>query len=131
MPADGKYAATGRRKSSVARVILSKGSGQMTINGRPAEQYMLTGRQLYVSRQPLELVGASAAFDVTVNVHGGGHTGQSGAVKHAVARALIKFDAELRAPLKKAGFLTRDARIVERKKYGQAKARKRFQFSKR
>src|ERR671929_2308386 len=122
---------TGRRKSSVARVFIKKGTGKILVNGRPVEQY--SGRQtsIMVVRQPLMLTANDAAFDVKVNVHGGGESGQSGAVRHGITRALIDYDATLKPELSKAGFVTRDAREVERKKVGLRKARRAKQFSKR
>ncbi len=125
------YYATGRRKSSTARVFLQKGSGQITINERPLDQYF--GRQTarMIVRQALEKVGANESFDVKVSVRGGGTTGQAGAIRHGIARALIAYDAELRKPLRVAGFVTRDAREVERKKVGLHKARRAPQYSKR
>jgi small subunit ribosomal protein S9 len=122
---------TGRRKSSVARVFMKKGSGQILVNGKPVEEYFGRQTSIMVVRQPLVLTANDAAFDVKVNVHGGGETGQAGAVRHGIARALVEADPELRIPLKREGFLTRDARKVERKKAGLHKARKAPQFSKR
>lgn len=121
----------GRRKTSVARVYLRSGKGAWTINGRTLAEYF--PRPLHVSQcqEPLEVAKAADRYDVVVNVSGGGVSGQAGAVQLGVARALVEADGELRAPLKAAGLLTRDPRMVERKKYGRPKARKRFQFSKR
>ncbi len=126
-----QYYGTGRRKSSVARVYLRPGSGQVTINKRSLEQYF--GREVLrkIALQPLELAEMGEQFDIYINVHGGGLSGQAGAVRHGISRALLAADEELRPPLKKAGMLTRDSRKVERKKYGQPGARKRYQFSKR
>ena len=126
-----QYYATGRRKEAVARVYLRPGTGKITVNKRPIDEYF--GRQTLkmIIRQPLELTEMSAKWDIVVNVTGGGLSGQAGAVRHGISRALLEADADLRPPLKKGGFLTRDARRVERKKYGQPGARKRFQFSKR
>ncbi|MEE2788067.1 MAG: 30S ribosomal protein S9 [Myxococcota bacterium] len=126
-----QWQAVGRRKSSVARVYLRPGSGKLTVNGREFDNYFTrkTRRQQIV--QPLVLTETTEKFDILVNVRGGGLTGQAGAVRHGITRALIEYDLELRTPLKRAGFVTRDARKVERKKYGQPGARKRFQFSKR
>ncbi len=126
-----QYYGTGRRKSSVARVYLRPGSGQVTINKRSLEQYF--GREVLrkIALQPLELTEMGEQFDIYINVHGGGLSGQAGAVRHGISRALLAADEELRPPLKKAGMLTRDSRKVERKKYGQPGARKRYQFSKR
>lgn len=122
---------TGRRKSSVARVFMKKGTGQITVNGRPVEQYFGRQTSIMVVKQPLVLTANDAAFDVKVNVHGGGESGQAGAVRHGITRALIAYDPELKAALRKAGWVTRDAREVERKKVGLHKARKRPQYSKR
>ena len=126
-----QWQAVGRRKSSVARVYLRPGSGKVTVNGREFDNYFTrkTRRQQIV--QPLVLTETTEKFDILVNVRGGGLTGQAGAVRHGITRALIEYDLELRGALKRAGFVTRDARKVERKKYGQPGARKRFQFSKR
>jgi small subunit ribosomal protein S9 len=125
------YYGTGRRKTSVARVFLKKGTGQFVVNGKPLDQYFdrETGRM--VVRQPLDLTQNLEAFDIMVNVNGGGETGQAGAVRHGLTRALIDYDATLKPPLSSAGFVTRDAREVERKKVGFRKARRRKQFSKR
>jgi small subunit ribosomal protein S9 len=122
---------TGRRKSSVARVFMKKGSGQILVNGRPLERYFGRQTSIMVVRQPLVLTQNDAAFDIRVNVHGGGETGQAGAVRHGITRALIDYDAALKADLSRAGFVTRDAREVERKKVGLHGARRRKQFSKR
>ena len=126
-----QYYGTGRRKSSVARVYLRPGSGQVTINKRSLEQYF--GREVLrkIALQPLGLAEMGEQFDIYINVHGGGLSGQAGAVRHGISRALLAADEELRPPLKKAGMLTRDSRKVERKKYGQPGARKHYQFSKR
>ena len=125
------YYATGRRKSSAARVFLKKGSGEITVNGRPLDQYF--GRQTarMIVRQALEKVDMHEQFDVNCTVKGGGTTGQAGAIRHGITRAVISYDGELRSPLRKAGFVTRDAREVERKKVGLHKARRAPQFSKR
>jgi small subunit ribosomal protein S9 len=122
---------TGRRKSSVARVILSKGTGKIIINKKKIEEYFPREVHRLVIMQPLELTNLTNKFDISVNVFGGGPTGQAGAVRLGIARALQRSDEKLRPALKKAGFLTRDSREVERKKYGRAGARRRFQFSKR
>ncbi len=122
---------TGRRKSSVARVYLRPGTGNIVVNKRPIDQYFGRETLKMVVRQPLELTNTTDQFDVYVNVKGGGLSGQAGAIRHGLARALQESDEELRSPLKKAGMLTRDSRRVERKKYGQPGARKRFQYSKR
>jgi small subunit ribosomal protein S9 len=126
-----QYYGTGRRKSSVARVFLRPGSGNLTINGRAFEQYFLTEAQRVAVKQPLVVTETTAAFDVIANVSGGGINGQAGATRMGIARALLEFNVELRKKLKVEGFLSRDARGKERKKYGQKGARKRFQFSKR
>jgi small subunit ribosomal protein S9 len=126
-----QYYGTGRRKSSIARVFLRPGSGEFTVNGKPFDQYFVTEEQRVTARQPLASTETSANFNVVATVSGGGVNGQSGAVKLGIARALIVFDAELRKKLKSEGFLSRDSRGKERKKYGQKGARKRFQFSKR
>lgn len=123
--------ATGRRKEAVARVILEPGEGKITINGRDLHEYFGRETSKMILLQPLQLVEKQDQVNAKINVRGGGLSGQAGAIRHGISRALTKLDAELRAPLKKAGFLTRDARTVERKKYGQPGARKRFQFSKR
>lgn len=126
-----QYYGTGRRKSSVARVRLLAGSGKITINGRDIEEYFGYETLKREVRRPLELTNTLSKYDVFVNVQGGGFTGQSGAIKHGISRALLKVDAELRPSLKTAGFLTRDARMKERKKYGLKAARRAPQFSKR
>jgi small subunit ribosomal protein S9 len=122
---------TGRRKSSTARVHMRTGSGQITVNARPLDEFFgrETGRMIV--RQPLELVQMAASFDITAVVAGGGITGQAGAIRHGIARALVRHDETLRQPLRQAGFLTRDAREVERKKVGRRKARRGPQYSKR
>jgi len=122
---------TGRRKSSVARVFMKKGTGQITVNGRPIAEYFGRQTSIRVARQALVLTNNAEAFDVKVNVHGGGESGQAGAVRLGVTRALIDYDAALKPALSKAGFVTRDAREVERKKVGFHGARRRKQFSKR
>ncbi|PIE40676.1 MAG: 30S ribosomal protein S9 [Gammaproteobacteria bacterium] len=122
---------TGRRKTSTARVFLKPGSGSITINGRTLDEYFGRETSRMVVRQPLELVEALDKFDVNVTVKGGGASGQAGAIRHGITRALMEYDEELRSPLRKAGYVTRDARQVERKKVGLRKARKRPQFSKR
>jgi small subunit ribosomal protein S9 len=126
-----QYYGTGRRKSSVARVFLRPGDGKFTVNGRPFEQYFVTEAQRSDARQPLLSSETAANFNVVASVAGGGVNGQAGAVKLGVARALLEFNGELRKKLKSEGFLSRDSRKKERKKYGQKGARKRFQFSKR
>ena len=122
---------TGRRKSSVARVFLKKGKGEITVNGKPVEQYFGRQTSIMVVKQPLMLTNNDGTFDIKVNVHGGGESGQAGAVRHGITRALMVFNSDLRPALKDAGLVTRDPRAKERKKYGQKGARKRFQFSKR
>lgn len=121
----------GRRKSAVARVFIKSGSGQIVVNGKPAAEYFSRETGLMVIRQPLELTNNTERFDIMVNVHGGGESGQAGAVRHGITRALIDYDAALKSELSKAGFVTRDAREVERKKVGLRKARRAKQFSKR
>ncbi|WP_432719343.1 30S ribosomal protein S9 [Jeongeupia wiesaeckerbachi] len=128
----GKYNyGTGRRKSAVARVFLAKGSGNIVVNGKPVDQYFSRETSRMIVRQPLALTENLEAFDILVNVNGGGETGQAGAVRHGVTRALIDYNADLKPALKAAGLVTRDAREVERKKVGFHKARRRKQFSKR
>ncbi|PKF62811.1 30S ribosomal protein S9 [Psychromonas sp. psych-6C06] len=126
-----QYYGTGRRKSSVARVFMKAGSGQITINKRNISEYFGRETAVMVVRQPLELVNAEEKFDFNITVKGGGTTGQSGAIRLGITRALMQFDESLRSELRSAGFVTRDSRIVERKKVGLHKARKRPQFSKR
>ena len=126
-----QYIGTGRRKSSVARVRLVPGEGRIVINDRVIEEYIPFAALREVVKQPLNITGTVAAYDVLVNVHGGGYTGQAGAIRHGISRALLTVDAEYRAPLKKAGLLTRDPRMKERKKYGLKGARRAPQFSKR
>ena len=126
-----EFLGTGRRKTAVARVRLASGSGKITVNGRPFETYFPVETLRGTASQPLTVTGTSDKLDVRINVTGGGPNGQAGAVRHGIARALLKFDANLRPSLKAEGFLTRDPRMRERKKYGQPGARKRFQFSKR
>jgi len=125
------YYGTGRRKSAVARVFLKPGKGDFVVNGKPVDEFFgrETGRM--VVRQPLELIKALANFDILVNVYGGGESGQAGAVRHGIARALIEYDAALKPQLSASGLVTRDAREVERKKVGLHKARRRKQYSKR
>jgi len=122
---------TGRRKSAVARVYLKSGNGAIVVNGKPVDEFFSreTGRMLV--RQPLELTSLLSNFDISVNVTGGGESGQAGAVRHGIARALVEYDASLKPSLRKAGLITRDAREVERKKVGLRKARRRPQYSKR
>ena len=122
---------TGRRKSSVARVYLKKGSGTITVNGKDIQEYFGRGTSIMIAKQPLALTENLESFDIQVNVHGGGESGQAGAVRHGVTRALIDYDAALKPALSQAGFVTRDAREVERKKVGLRGARRAKQFSKR
>lgn len=122
---------TGRRKSAVARVFIKSGKGDIVVNGQPIAQYFSRETSLMIVRQPLELTQHATTFDIKVNVLGGGETGQAGAIRHGITRALIDYDAQLKPSLSQAGFVTRDAREVERKKVGLHKARKRKQFSKR
>jgi small subunit ribosomal protein S9 len=123
--------ATGRRKSSAARVYLKPGKGEITVNGRPLDEFFGRKTGVMIVRQPLELVQMADRLDIKVTVEGGGITGQAGAIRHGITRALIDYDSELRKPLRAAGFVTRDAREVERKKVGRRKARRGTQFSKR
>jgi len=126
-----QFIATGRRKNSIARVRITTGEGKVTVNKRPFVAYFPRESNRLIIMQPLELVKLDTKIDVHANVNGGGLSGQSGAIKHGIARALVKMDATLKADIKKAGFLTRDARMRERKKYGRKRARRRFQFTKR
>ncbi len=126
-----KFYGTGRRKSAVARVWMSLGEGKMVVNKKPVHDYFHRETLQMIINQPFELTNTQGTFDVQVNVRGGGLSGQAGAVRHGITRALLQYNPELRIPLKRAGFLTRDPRIKERKKYGQRGARARFQFSKR
>jgi len=123
--------ATGRRKTSTARVYLAVGSGKISVNGRPLDSFFGRETARMVVRQPLETAGLLERVDLQITVHGGGTTGQAGAIRHGISRALVSYNEELRSPLRRAGFLTRDAREVERKKVGLHKARKRPQYSKR
>lgn len=125
------YYATGRRKSSTARVFLKPGTGNLTINTRTLEDYFGRETSRMVVRQPLELVDMLNNFDLKITVRGGGNNGQAGAIRHGISRALVEYNSELKSELRKAGFITRDARAVERKKIGLHKARKKPQFSKR
>lgn len=122
---------TGRRKSSVARVFLKKGSGQIRVNGKDIADFFGRATSIMIVKQPLVLTNNTETFDIQVNVNGGGESGQAGATRHGITRALIDYDATLKSELSKAGFVTRDAREVERKKVGLRKARRRKQFSKR
>jgi len=125
------YYGTGRRKSSVARVFIKTGKGQIIVNGKPVDEFFARETGRMIVRQPLELTKNVGNFDITINVHGGGESGQAGAVRHGIARALLEYNAELKPVLSAAGLVTRDAREVERKKVGLHKARRRKQFSKR
>lgn len=125
------YTSIGRRKSSAARVFIKRGTGNITINGRTIEEYFGRETARMIVRQPLEKVNMSSDFDIMATVKGGGNSGQAGAIRHGITRALISYDETLRRPLRIAGFVTRDAREVERKKIGLHKARKRPQYSKR
>ena len=122
---------TGRRKTSAARVFLRKGNGQIVVNGKPLDEFFGRETSRMIVRQPLELTQTANKFDIKVNVAGGGITGQAGAIRLGIARALVEYDETLKAPLRRAGFMTRDARAVERKKVGLHKARRATQFSKR
>ncbi|MBV6635931.1 MAG: 30S ribosomal protein S9 [Mameliella sp.] len=127
----GRSYATGKRKDAVARVWIKPGSGKVTVNGKEMDKYFARPVLQLILRQPFQVAGVEGEFDVYATVKGGGLTGQAGAVKHGVSKALQLFDPSLRGPLKAAGFLTRDSRVVERKKFGKRKARRSFQFSKR
>ena len=129
--AQEQYYSTGRRKSSTARVFLRRGSGSIVVNNRPLDQYFGRETARMIVRQPLETANATDQFDIFVTVRGGGTSGQAGAIRHGITRALIQYDEQLRAPLRRAGFVTRDAREVERKKVGLRKARRATQYSKR
>ena len=131
MAKSARFYGTGRRKSSVARVYLMPGNGKITINKRDIDDYFGMETLKLIVRQPLELTETTAKFDVLVNVYGGGFTGQAGAIRHGISRALLEADADYRPALKKAGYLTRDPRMKERKKYGLKAARRAPQFSKR
>jgi small subunit ribosomal protein S9 len=127
----GRSYATGKRKDAVARVWIKPGSGRIVINGKDQTQYFARPTLRLVINQPFQVAGRTGQYDVTATVKGGGLSGQAGAVKHGISQALTKYEPGLRGPIKAAGFLTRDSRVVERKKYGKAKARRSFQFSKR
>lgn len=129
--AEKRFYATGKRKTAIARVWMKEGSGNWVVNNRTLVDYFRGESTRRIIQQPLELVGKRDAFDFYINVNGGGTSGQAGAIKHGISKALTEYDVDLKPVLRKAGFLTRDARIKERKKYGQPKARKRFQYSKR
>lgn len=126
-----RYYATGKRKTAIARVYMKKGTGNWIINKRTLDEYFPRETLRYIIQQPLELVGQTGKFDFYINVRGGGISGQAEAIRHGIAKALVDYDSELRGILKKEGFLTRDPRVKERKKYGQPGARKRYQYSKR
>jgi len=129
--AEERYYATGKRKAAIARVWMRSGEGNVVINKRPIDDYLTTEIAKMIVTQPLELTNTVGRYDITVNVRGGGFSGQVGAIKHGISLALLKINPEFREPLKKAGFITRDSRIKERKKYGLRSARARFQYSKR
>jgi small subunit ribosomal protein S9 len=129
--AESIYVVTGKRKRSVARLRVTKGKGEILVNQKPLDEYFGTEILRMIVRQPLALTNNVGKYDMSVNVCGGGISGQAGAIKHGITKALLEIDPELRGELKKAGFITRDSRIKERKKYGRKKARKSFQFSKR
>ncbi|MBM2802838.1 MAG: ribosomal protein [Deltaproteobacteria bacterium] len=129
--ADKVFTATGRRKTSVARVYLKPGKGKITINDRTLQEYFGRETARMIVMQPFDVTQTGGSYDINVNVTGGGNSGQAGAIRHGITRALMQLNSELRTPLKKAGFVTRDPRAVERKKYGRHKARKRPQYSKR
>jgi small subunit ribosomal protein S9 len=131
LDAYGRAYATGKRKDAIARVWIKPGSGKITVNGRELEVYFARPVLRMILNQPLQLTNRVGQYDIMVTVSGGGLSGQAGAVRHGLSKALTYFEPELRGPLKKGGFLTRDSRTVERKKYGRAKARRSFQFSKR
>ena len=131
MAATEVYTGTGRRKSSTARVRIQSGSGNITVNSRPLDEYFGRETARMIVRQPLALLDLEETFDISVNVNGGGGSGQAGAIRHGITRALLAYDEEFRATLRQAGFVTRDAREVERKKVGLKGARRRPQFSKR
>ena len=122
---------TGRRKTAVARVYLREGDGKITINGRPAEEYFDDPTNIFMLKQPLDVTDNTNKFDLVINVYGGGNTGRAGACRHGIARALVAYNEDNKPALQANGFMTRDSRMVERKKFGQPGARKKFQFSKR
>ena len=129
--AEERYYATGKRKTAIARVWMKMGDGKIIINKRPIDEYLNTEIAKMIVAQPLELTNTMGRYDITVNVKGGGYSGQVGAIKHGISRVLLKISPEFKEPLRKGGFLTRDSRIKERKKYGLRSARARFQYSKR
>ncbi len=129
--AEERYYATGKRKTAIARVWMKMGDGKIRINKRPIDEYLNTEIAKMIVAQPLELTNTMSRYDITVNVKGGGYSGQVGAIKHGISRVLLKISPEFKEPLRKGGFLTRDSRIKERKKYGLRSARAKFQYSKR
>jgi len=129
--AEGVFYSTGKRKTAVARVFLKPGQGQVTINKRPFEKYMVRESDRMLIMEPLKMNGLADQIDINATVRGGGFVGQAGAIRHGISQALVSMNSDLREALKKAGFLTRDSRVKERKKYGQRGARARFQYSKR
>jgi len=129
--AEERYYATGKRKTAIARVWMKMGDGKIIINKRPIDEYLSTEIAKMIVAQPLELTNTMGRYDITVNVKGGGYSGQVGAIKHGISRVLLKISPEFKEPLRKGGFVTRDSRIKERKKYGLRSARARFQYSKR
>ncbi len=129
--AEERYYATGKRKTAIARVWMKMGDGKIIINKRPVDEYLSTEIAKMIVAQPLELTNTMGRYDITVNVKGGGYSGQVGAIKHGISRVLLKISPEFKEPLRKGGFLTRDSRIKERKKYGLRSARARSQYSKR
>ena len=129
--ADIEYNATGRRKESIAQVFLTPGTGNITINKKPLDRFFPYETMKMIVQQPLNVVAVNGKYDITVRVKGGGFSGQATAIRHGISRALVAVNSDFRGKLKKEGLLTRDSRVVERKKYGQKGARKRFQFSKR
>ena len=131
MSTPAQYLGTGKRKTSVARVVMVPGAGAITVNGKPIEEYFPRMVHRMLATAPLKVTGLEGQYDLRVRLHGGGPSGQAGAMRHGIARALVEVNPELRPPLRRAGFLTRDARVVERKKAGLHKARKAPQFSKR
>jgi len=131
MMTEKRFYATGKRKCAIARVYMKEGNGIIKVNKMNFDDYFTRDSLMMIIQQPLDIVGRKGKFDFYINVYGGGIAGQAGAVKHGISKALVEYDIELRPILKRAGFLTRDSRVKERKKYGQKGARKRFQFSKR
>jgi small subunit ribosomal protein S9 len=129
--AEIEYNATGRRKSSIAQVFIKPGNGNITVNKKPLDEYFPYETMKMIIKQPLSITAVNEKYDITIRVKGGGYSGQAAAIRHGISRALVKMNSDFRPKLKKEGLLTRDPRVVERKKYGQKGARKRFQFSKR